>query len=181
MDKKLIIPGTGVIICFISLITIFLMTAQTSHPGTSAISSVDIHMNKYHRDVAMSSDYGDKAKVQIMTAGKTLTYNVEVAASPREISQGLMFRTALATDAGMLFVFDRDEDHYFWMDNTLIPLDMIYISGDGRVVGVRENAVPRSREPITPPGPSKYVLEVNGDQCRQHRFCAGDIVTISLM
>ncbi len=128
----------------------------------------------------MSSDNGDGAKVQIMTAGKTVTYNVEVAATPREINQGLMFRTALAPDAGMLFVFDRDENRYFWMENTLIPLDMIYISGDSRVVGVRENAVPRSREPITPPGPCTYVLEVSGGESGRQGICAGDIVTISL-
>jgi uncharacterized protein len=180
LDKKLIILGTGVIIGFISLITIFLMAAQTSHPGTSVISSVDVHMDKYHRDVAMSSDYSDKAKVEIMTAGKTVNYNVEVAATPSEINRGLMFRTALAPGTGMLFVFNCDADRYFWMKDTLIPLDIIYITSDGRVVGVRENAMPRSREPITPPGPSKYVLEVNGDQCRQHGVCAGNKVTISL-
>ena len=89
-----------------------------------------------------------------------------------------MYRTALAPDAGMLFVFDRDEDRYFWMENTLIPLDLIYISGDGRVVGVRENTVPGSRERISPPGPCTYVLEVNGGDCSRHGVCAGDLVTI---
>ena len=168
MNKIRIIVGGILIIASISLIPIFIIAIQGPHSGDSAVTGVDVNPETSHQDVSMSSDNSDVANVEIMSAGKTVSYNVEVANTPREISQGLMFRTALAPDAGMLFVFDRDEDRYFWMENTLIPLDMIYISGDGRVVGVRENAVPRSREPITPPGPSKYVLEVNGDQCRQH-------------
>lgn len=128
----------------------------------------------------MLSDNSDEAKVQKMTAGKTATYNVEVAVTPREIKQGLMFRATLSPDAGMLFVFDHDTYHLFWMKKTLIPLDLIYISGDGRVVGVRENAVPRSTRLIKPPGPCMYVLEVNGGQCRRHGIRAGDIVSISL-
>jgi uncharacterized membrane protein (UPF0127 family) len=65
------------------------------------------------------------------------------------------------------------------MKNTLIPLDMIYISREGRVVGVRENAVPGSTVLIEPPGPCMYVLEVSGGQCSRHGICAGDVVRIS--
>jgi uncharacterized protein len=119
--------------------------------------------------------------VQIASAGKTVTYRVEVADTPREIRRGLMYRTALAPDNGMLFVFDGDGDRFFWMENTLIPLDLIYISSNCRVVGVRENAVPGSTVNIDPPGPCMYVLEVNGGQCSQYGICAGDPVTIGRM
>lgn len=180
MWTKEIILGASVIIVFISLIMIFIFAAQLSRPGSSAFTGIDVRIETYRRDVAMSSDNNDMAKVQIVSEGKTMTYNVEVANTPGEISKGLMFRTALAPDEGMLFVFDRDDYRHFWMENTLIPLDMIYISSGGRVVGVRENAVPRSREPIRPPGPSTYVLEVCGGESGRHGFCAGDAVTISL-
>jgi uncharacterized membrane protein (UPF0127 family) len=119
--------------------------------------------------------------VQIASAGKTVTYRVEVADTPGEIRRGLKYRTALAPGTGMLFVFDGDANRYFWMENTLIPLDMIYISSDGQVVGVRENAVPGSTVNIEPPGPCMYVLEVNGGQCRQYGICAGDPVSIGIM
>lgn len=127
-----------------------------------------------------SADSREGPTVQIDAGGKTITYCVEVADSSDEITRGLMNRTWLAPDAGMLFVFDGEVDHYFWMKNTLIPLDMIYISSDGRVVGVRENAVPGSTDAIEPPGPSRYVLEVNGGQCSQYGISVGDQVTISL-
>jgi uncharacterized protein len=180
MDKKQIILGAIVIIAFISLITIFIIAAQPSHFVDPAVTGLDVHSETYHRDVAMSSDNGDEAKVEIMSAGKTVTYTIEVADSPGEINRGLMYRPALSSDAGMLFVFNGDADRYFWMENTLIPLDLIYISGAGQVVGVRENAVPRSRKPIRPPGPCTYVLEVCGGQCRRNGIGAGDPVSISL-
>jgi uncharacterized protein len=119
--------------------------------------------------------------VQIASAGKTVTYRVEVADTPAEIRRGLMYRTRLAPDAGMLFVFDCDGDRCFWMENTMIPLDLIYISRGGRVVGVRENAVPESMVLIDPPGPCMYVLEVNGGQCCQYGICAGDPVAIGII
>ena len=152
------------------------LTAGTDIPGPGDAGTV-----KYSVDNAMTAYWRTgKATVQIASAGKTVTYQVELADTPAEISRGLKYRTALAPDSGMLFVFDGDANRYFWMENTLIPLDMIYISSDGRVVGVRENAVPGSTVNIDPPGPCMYVLEVRGGQCRQYGICAGDPVAISM-
>jgi uncharacterized membrane protein (UPF0127 family) len=128
----------------------------------------------------MSSEGRYASTVQIATADKTVTYRIEVADTPGQIRRGLMYRSRLAPAAGMLFVFDRDGDRRFWMRNTLIPLDMIYISSDGRIVGVRENAVPGSTVFIEPPGPGKYVLEVCGGRCSGQGIGAGDPVTIDL-
>ncbi len=89
-------------------------------------------------------------------------FRVEVARSAEEQARGLMFREALAPDAGMLFVHRRPKVANFWMKNTLIPLDMIWIGANGRVLGVHENAVPHSTDVISSNLPVIAVLEVPG-------------------
>ncbi len=87
---------------------------------------------------------------------------LEVAADDATRTRGLMYRTELADRHGMLFVFDDVTDHAFWMKNTVIPLDMIFIGPDHRVVGIHENATPLDETPISVHRPSKWVLEVAG-------------------
>lgn len=88
--------------------------------------------------------------------------DVEVAATHDSRTRGLMWRTKLEEGKGMLFIFGEDEVHSFWMRNTLIPLDMLFVAHDGRVVGVAENAVPRTLTSRGAQEPSRYVLEVPG-------------------
>jgi len=85
---------------------------------------------------------------------------VEVVADDASRTRGLMYRTELADAHGMLFVFDEETDHSFWMKNTVIPLDMIFISTDRHIVGIHPNAVPLDLTAISVGKPSKYVLEV---------------------
>lgn len=87
---------------------------------------------------------------------------VEVAATDPARERGLMWRTELAPGTGMLFVFSGSEEHNFWMRNTLIPLDMLFLAGDGTVVGIVRNATPKSLTGRSVGKPSKYVLEVPG-------------------
>jgi uncharacterized protein len=94
--------------------------------------------------------------------GGKLVVEVEIAQSPEMRERGMMWRKELAHGKGMLFVFDHEDEHSFWMKNTLIPLDMIFISGDLKVVGVVERAEPKSLGSRTVYQPSKYVLEVPG-------------------
>jgi len=85
-----------------------------------------------------------------------------------------MFRERLGADDGMLFVFPASADHAFWMKNTLIPLDMIFVGEDGVVVGVVAGAEPLSTTPRQVGAPSRYVLEVNGGWCAAHGVARGD-------
>jgi uncharacterized membrane protein (UPF0127 family) len=87
-----------------------------------------------------------------------------------------MFREKLADDEGMLFVFPASAVQSFWMKNTLIPLDMIFIGEDLTVVGVVERAEPHSLTPRYVPTPSRYVLEVNGGWSAARGVAAGDRV-----
>jgi uncharacterized membrane protein (UPF0127 family) len=91
---------------------------------------------------------------------------VEVAATPDSRRRGLMWRTELAAGKGMLFLFPEEEVQSFWMANTLIPLDMLFITSRHQVVGIVERAVPESRASRSVGLPSQFVLEVPGGWCQ---------------
>jgi len=98
---------------------------------------------------------------------------VEVVQTPQDRQRGLMYRKQLDPDAGMLFVFERPQHNVFWMRNTYLPLDMIFITPNWSVLGVVENATPQTDSPREVPGESLYVLEVNAGFARQHGVTQG--------
>ena len=110
------------------------------------------------------------------SAGQRLAVDVELARTVAEQRKGLMGRRALPENGGMLFLFDATSVQSFWMKNTLIPLDMIFISDDGRIVGIVASAAPLTETERTVGKPSRYVLEVNGGWCAAHGVGAGDRV-----
>ncbi|MBW2457891.1 MAG: DUF192 domain-containing protein [Deltaproteobacteria bacterium] len=115
-------------------------------------------------------------KVVFPAAGTTVA--VEVARSFDERARGLMFRTELPEDEGMIFLFGQRRDHSFWMKNTCLPLDMLFIDQDGLIVGIEEN-VPTLNEGSYRVGcPSALVLEVNAGWSRRHGVSAGQRVQI---
>ncbi len=94
--------------------------------------------------------------------GKTATFSVEVVVSRQDRNLGLMYRKSLDAASGMLFIFPNEDVQSFWMKNTYIPLDMIFIDENLSVVGVVHNAVPETTTSRKVASPSKYVLEING-------------------
>jgi uncharacterized membrane protein (UPF0127 family) len=111
--------------------------------------------------------------VVIDTGERRLTFHVEVARTPQQRELGLMFREKLAPDAGMLFVFDSQGPLTFWMKNTRIPLDMIFIDEQRRIVGIVANAEPETLTPRRVDAPSRYVLEIGGGIAAQLGIHAG--------
>ncbi|WP_448205057.1 DUF192 domain-containing protein [Azospirillum sp. sgz302134] len=109
-------------------------------------------------------------------AGGHYRFDVEMAETPMQQMQGLMFRETMAPDAGMLFVYDHPQPASFWMKNTLIPLDMIFIGADGKIVNIHPNAVPQSLDAINSAAPVKGILEVNGGMSARLGIRAGDRV-----
>ncbi len=89
-------------------------------------------------------------------------FRVEVADDADERAQGLMHRETMSPGAGMLFVFERTGSVSFWMKNTLIPLDMLFMNEQGVVTHIHENAVPHDITPILGGSSVRYVLEING-------------------
>lgn len=103
-------------------------------------------------------------------------FQVEIADSEMEREYGLMCRRALAADRGMLFLFPRATPQMFWMRNTLIPLDIIYIGADGRVVSISRNVQPLDESGAPSSGPAKYVLELAAGRAAQIGLLPGDRV-----
>jgi uncharacterized protein len=110
----------------------------------------------------------------IQSSGGPVKVALEVAATDTARAQGLMYRHELADGRGMLFVFPVEEEHKFWMKNTMIGLDMVFVGADGRIVGIHENAAPLSLDAISVGHPSKWVLEVPAGFTKTHAVAVGD-------
>jgi uncharacterized protein len=117
------------------------------------------------------------ATIRFATAGAPVL-DVEVAERDADRQRGLMFRTSLPQNGGMLFVFPVPRVNRFWMRNTCISLDMLFIDESGFVVGVAESTPTLTDESFSVRCKSKYVLEVPGGFCRQHGIKAGERVEI---
>lgn len=123
--------------------------------------------------VVQQQPVGPQPKVHLSTPTGEVVVEVEVVSTPAKIQQGLMYREHLAPNAGMLFLMEQEQVHEFYMRNTLIPLDMIFITKDMTIAGIVENAVPRTETHRSVDKPSLYVLEVNGGWTAAHRVTAG--------
>jgi len=107
-------------------------------------------------------------------------FAVEIADTEAQRAKGLMFRKELPEGEGMLFDFHREQDVSFWMENTYISLDMIFIRGDGRILRIAENTVPLSTRIIPSGGPVRAVLEVIGGTARKFGIAPGDRVAFPI-
>ncbi len=112
-------------------------------------------------------------RVVLESGGKSHVVKVELADTDLKRERGLMFRKELPDGQGMLFLFDEEREHTFWMKDTLIPLDMIFVDAAGRVTTIVANARPLTLEPRTG-GPARMVLEVPGGWARAHDVRLGD-------
>lgn len=111
--------------------------------------------------------------VQLRGDWGQVRFQVEIADDDAERSRGLMFREEMPRNAGMLFIFDRPKPVSFWMQNTLIPLDMIFTDSTGRVVKVHHNAIPGDTTPIPGGDNVLTVLEINGGLAERYGIDAG--------
>ena len=112
----------------------------------------------------------------IHSGGKIHRFTVEVARTAEEQRVGLMNRQQLAPDRGMVFPFAEQRVASFWMRNTLIPLDMIFIRADGTITNIEANTVPLSEEPVMSYEPVTAVLEIPGGRSAELGIKAGDTV-----
>ncbi|TBW33704.1 DUF192 domain-containing protein [Siculibacillus lacustris] len=115
-------------------------------------------------------------RLEIHTAAGPRAFSVELVDTEATRGQGLMFRTQMATDHGMLFDFRREEPVYFWMKNTYLPLDMVFIRADGTIRSIAKDTTPLSEAPIGSGGPVRYVLEVVAGTAARLGVAPGDRV-----
>ncbi len=131
---------------------------------------------------APAAETFDTQPLEIVTKdGKSHAFTVELAITPRQREQGLMHRREMAQDRGMLFAFGETRQVFMWMKNTYLPLDMLFITRDGKVRAIKENAEPHSESIIDSQGPIDYVLELNGGTARRLGIRAGNRVENELI
>ena len=104
------------------------------------------------------------------------TIDIEIADTDEKRMQGLMFRSSMAEAAGMLFIFSFETPQEFWMKNTIISLDLIYVSAKKEIVSIQKYAEPYSERPLPSYKPAMYVVEVNAGFCDRYHSGAGDCV-----
>ncbi|SFL57416.1 hypothetical protein SAMN03159423_2576 [Bradyrhizobium sp. NFR13] len=114
--------------------------------------------------------------LEIVTKSGVRTFSVEIAKTDEERATGLMYRKELADGRGMLFDFNPEQQISMWMKNTFLSLDMIFISGDGRVLRIAENTEPQSLKIISSGGPARAVLEVVAGTAKKYGIAPGDQV-----
>ena len=122
------------------------------------------------------SEAAEKSVLEIATKTGVHSFSVEVVDNDADRAKGLMHRRSLPEGTGMLFDFHREQDVSFWMQNTYIPLDMIFIRADGRIHRIAENTVPHSLEQVPSRGPVRGVLEVIAGTSRKLGIAPGDRV-----
>lgn len=142
--------GTKLIGWAIGAVALIASTSQPAHAASCSETSVSLR-----------GDWGQAR------------FSVEIADDVGERAQGLMFRESLPGSAGMLFVYDRPQSLSFWMRNTLIPLDLLFIDARGVVQHIHHNAIPHDETPITAPGRMLSVLEINGGLARRMGISEG--------
>jgi uncharacterized membrane protein (UPF0127 family) len=125
---------------------------------------------------AVPASAADLQTLEIASKSGVHVFQVELATTPEEQERGLMFRRELPQGQGMLFDFHVEQPVSFWMKNTYIPLDMIFIRGDGRILRIAENTDPLSEKLIPSGGAVRAVLEVIGGTAKKLAITAGDRV-----
>lgn len=154
---------TGVLLAFI-LIFSFSATVLSETGADKAVSEMDINTVcgafQLHRQ-----------------DGKTVDISLEIAASRQKTAQGLMFREYLAPEGGMLFIFRPARHVQMWMKNTLISLDILFLSMEGRIIHIHENAIPHDLTPLPSGGVIGYAIEMRGGTAERLGLSAGDYVS----
>ena len=126
--------------------------------------------------MALSASFESEDLTIRTRAGKEHRFTVELAVAANQRQQGLMNRDEMAADRGMLFDFGETRRVYMWMKNTYLPLDMLFIGPDGRIVLVKADTMPLSEEIIDSRDPVRFVLELNAGTAQKLGIAAGDMI-----
>jgi uncharacterized membrane protein (UPF0127 family) len=150
------------------------LAACSSRPGAEAQTPLSAGST----ELAVHPESGlEIIPLTVQRGNRALRFKVEIARTGAEQARGLMFRTQMGADEGMLFPSDIPEPRSFWMKNTVIPLDIVFIGPDHLISNIAANAVPYSLDPIPSSGPAIAVLELNGGRAAELGIEPGARVT----
>jgi uncharacterized membrane protein (UPF0127 family) len=144
------------------------------------LGGIYVLIPKSTRDVPTGPTFTKEGELTIHSADSQRVLarlDIEIANSELDIREGLMYRTELEANQGMLFVLDREEPQSFWMLNTYLALDIVFTDGTGRIVRIARNNQPHALEPIPSIEPAQYALEVNAGFCTEHGVDVGDWIS----
>lgn len=132
---------------------------------------------------AVSGDVtpGPTSRLTVETSAGTFIYDVEIAATEAERERGLMYRSSMEANHGMLFDMGVTAPATFWMHDTFIPLDIIFIAANGRVVSIADEAQPKSDKYIKSAAPVRFVLELNAKRARLMHLKIGDTIRTAVI
>ena len=147
----------------------------TSLSAANAQETKMLYMQQEYLDNTVADMEKGSVGIKIDT-GETLYFNIELAASADEQAKGMMYRTEMGDYDGMLFVFPDESMRTFWMKNTLIPLDMLFLDHAGRIHHIHHSALPQDLSYISSKYPSKAVLEIKGGTAAKLGIKVGDHV-----
>ena len=164
MQRKPIIIGGGILILISLIIINFIPRNPQPKPDGPPMKGP-----QFRKD-------GELIFISRATNDTIQQIDIEIAETENAITTGLMHRQEMPIQAGMLFIFPRSELRSFWMKNTLIPLDIIYINEFQQIVTIQRNTIPLSEKSVPSNKPAKYVLEMNGGYCDQFGVKEGDFV-----
>jgi len=151
---------------FSALLLLPACSPQAAEPAPSPVAQPSVHPVSGLEVIPLT----------VTTRGKSHAFRVEVARTPQEQARGLMFRTAMGPDEGMLFPYDQPRILSFWMKNTVLSLDIVFIGPDRRVINIADHAVPYSEASLTSVAPAVAVLELNAGRSRDLGIVAGSRV-----
>ena len=163
-NKKTFMILTAITIIAVAIIYIFSLQKESDF---QTLESVSIKFNKQGSLTFFSAETNEALSA----------IDIEIADNDQLRARGLMYRNALPENAGMLFIFDHEEIQGFWMKNTYIPLDMLFVNADRQIVTIHTNTTPMKEWNYASTAPTLYVVEVNAGYCLQHNIKEGDYIT----
>ncbi|HMS19849.1 DUF192 domain-containing protein [uncultured Sphingorhabdus sp.] len=156
----------------------FAAAALASCSGLSAGSNATKAKGCTAGTTLATSEAGlEQTRLCVVSGSRTHSFTVEIARTSPQQARGLMFRTELADDKGMIFPFGEPRMASFWMKNTVIPLDIIFVRADGKIENIAANTVPYSTDPVESTAPVAAVLELRGGLTAQLGIKPGDTVS----
>lgn len=168
--KKRSTPIAAVAVSVVLILT--LIVVLTYEPRTTPVSTSPPST----ADRPTSYEFVKQGEVSFMTAKQAFlaSIDVQLAEDEAERELGLMYRDKLAEHQGMLFIFDEDERRAFWMKNTILSLDMIFVNTQGEIVTIHKYTKPYSEESYASTKPAKFVVEVNAGYTDKYKISVGD-------